>query len=1068
MQPAANPAVPRSPRVSSAANSKPHVKPTVVTTPRLDSDGKPYHILRVQQLQQQKAKEEEEREASQGGSPCITPSALATAHGLGVRVASVPTHILDRAVDAIRKCHKPPNTPQVSSEGHIPFERWRSTNGPEQRLERDLGVAEIDNWPVEATSKLMERVGKQIVQFENEKDPVVRSNGLVQVLETLGSSMQSFKSVFDVLAVEVKLLATKYADSERHAQRATERLERGRNRAQEELTRATAHQSKLIREAQQAAEQYKNEAAEAKAALEASKGKTAELERLRQQLQEETEQMVASKHQHEAMAGQYAARNKALHDQIPALEKEAEEQRARAEEAHITAKRYEQAISQMEHDMHREQAEHKSALDKLAAYIERMQVDLKATSASLKVCKGQRDKAEASLEEALRANEEMRRKHEDDLVCMTPRPTFRPTFTPWFGGLSSTSNRVEIISARLERVTALCDDLQRANDAMEGALDLKQLGMDSSRQMPQRTCAVDLQPVAAPPGKVLPPYLATGHPLIKCRAMLHREVVARVRELFESQSSLATRTNRRVEMHACLVSDLLERNAAEVESSGALPLPLTEQCYALAYAAQLWSSAPIIRLFACVLREEVGVWVWHEQTKFILEIMLALSLLGTAPIADHFETIRRHCCTYGIGEDGFLALRYGFLQYYVVNPPPPEPLPIAPRKLSLDAVGKRRGKLSKMSTSDQSPLVEGVSFPTDAAQLAKDISLLQQVSGGTEINARVEWDPSRHHPANLATGIEMPFVSFMRRIHLERTVGFNNLYDRTLRKAATASKERLTFASCVSALLEVACTDEGTANKFVADVFVLCSQQLKAEKALAGNPAPDASPTVVPGAQPVFLPGYTRYYIGSQCPYPKIKLVPLADVQPRKSRKLWAQPTPSSPLKPPAIASPSAEPWLTPHDLAVPEQVWNDDDDWALDAVDENLIAVLAPPTAAPAAHKKLSESFGVSFAEPGNKELPTFLPFNANNSTNEVPVLSRSIMKRKQSRRSTMRGNSAAVANAIADNKKKQYSVSVELFCRMFRKAPFFPPVALAPFKEVEAVLAPPATATAATRSFC
>ena len=786
--------------------------------------------------------------------------------------------------------------------------KYRQENGQGRKNPVIDEVPTVESWPAAVLSKLGDQIQTAVKKIDNvtAEGFAIRSEATLDLVQLLSESMPSFKLAFEAISVEIQRLVTEVSywrdtsqEATAKATAAVEAATRELKHAENSFTRQLASKQAFVDEAESRIAAAKGDADKHYLDKVAAERKLHSYEKEHHVLQEETKQQ-------KKIILQFATRNKELGDQLPALQEQLQEQLVRAEKASLKSQALAKYSTDLENRLEQEQHVAKLTSERYEDKLKKVNVELDTSQAQHKAVREKLRSTTLELNEKTRQLEELQKQHEEDIRVMTPRPTFQQRDMSLFGSLSSTANRLDAISEKLMTVEEEFRlSLKERNDFAAQLVFMKHIvepGLGG--MLPPKSPFVEMAPASTVESRRMPMYLrASPQQVLKCRSMSSKEAVLRMRGLLDTHVTLSGNGSKPVALHMVLLGQVIDRTTVDAAEKAhhrrdpdAAPwvTAVSEQMYAIAHAVQVWPNHPIVKLFGCILREEVGIWVWNHQNKTISTFMKCLAALGTATVEDYLQKIESMASDQGFSPFAIMALQEWFTRQYDDDVPQQR----LKNNAAIQQTFQKPGKDKEKDLHQQQPLDASMSplarrrstlssFDRSASPmrdplLARSSPLRQSMSGesgigeapspmrrsffvlpprghaassmlGTssehlrlqnhrkkDMTVKLEWDDQRMNPASASLVNELVLVQCFRIVHLHRTLAFNAAMDTFLLNALTPKRgggctgeERVTKALAHSALQSIFPTslDVGSATAFVDAAFDACAQQLRLEKA---------------------------------------------------------------------------------------------------------------------------------------------------------------------------------------------------------------------------------------------
>lgn len=533
---------------------------------------------------------------------------------------------------------------------------------------------------------------------------------------------------------------------------------------------------------------------------------------------------------------------------------------------------------------------------------------------------------------------------ETKLRSLTPRPDPDARVEHLVAKSERTRDRFAVLSACVAESIETREELTRENFVMRESLlvcgqadstpgGLLQVGVTEVFLVPSLLPpAVEPQVYAFPgndakeaedvlyqPTNAQVPYIfawPSGVSRVTCKACTLPEMSMRCRDLLDHCASLQSRTTRHVELHVSLLVFFLDGAALGEHHTAAghypvqpardacrISMAVFENCLNVVRAADVWASEPVLRLFGCILREEVGPWWWGHQKRLVTEIMCALS-------------------TSSAGGSLRLGAAWDMMDSHLVDWP--MSVKLAARKAVAATVQHQHRQVRKEGRQ------QGAAPPQLPLHIRPDTL------------CRIEWDKD--------AVLESALLRRLRVILLEGVLSFYQRFEQQLFSSLGLAHGRapsydaaqalsVSFGLSVEVLLSVCpALDVGTAQQYIGDVFDLGNTIARSEAAALRNNTIDyIGPSSGPAASQLFVSGLTQTYFGSFRPYPK--LLSQHALSNRKQNKRTAQQASRKSVssQPRKSASGSVTPQQV--QLVVPQ---------AIDEAKTPMTPTLAAPVAAP------------------------------------------------------------------------------------------------------------------------
>lgn len=693
---------------------------------------------------------------------------------------------------------------------------------------RDLHLADIDSWPSTASSRLLDTVGKHLAAGATCSDTVLRADAAVDAIKALGTHMPTYRAAFDALAVEMHVLVARVEDSGNEVAMLQDELARVRREGIDDLAAATLRFEVERRKWQETRDGRDDEIAEMKHQLVKLKRENNALLTEREVTARANEETTVLRLQYEQMATSFAERNKALTDKVAELETLVETEQERAWKATAARNNYSQLVHSLEEASAREAAAYKVGMGKLQEALDAATAKVRVAHTTIGALKESCARAEAEARDAVAEYEKLKNQYESDAATWTPRPDFLERDMPVFGRLTSTANRTAALSDKLHAGSRALEEMRSEHAMLSRAAFLGDAAREGLKFASPKVSAQLVAPVGTScSGKVVP-MLVTNQPFVRVRIMPLREVVTDIRTQLNLRAQLQSRSEGRVELHTSLLYHLQEKFVQHP--------PVAEAAYTFAFNVRAWAAVPIVRVAGCILREEVGAWMFAAMNDFVAATMRRLAACAGASVADHLVLLRALMREAKFGEASAAAASAQFLRLYATQ---------------MDAMSR------------------SASLRFDDAADDHEHSYIS-----------VEYDESKHAPSSMANTTELPFVGVLRRIYLERALTLYATLDREV--AGEANGTRVTHGGVVRAMSRVVpALPQATVTAFVNDLFAQCAAHAAAEKKHEKGFKKDLEGAVLSN-RALFLPGMTRW-VSAPGQYPRMEAYVPAEVDAVKS-----------------------------------------------------------------------------------------------------------------------------------------------------------------------------------------
>jgi hypothetical protein len=689
-----------------------------------------------------------------------------------------------------------------------------------------LHLPSVETWPSAAASRLIVALQRKLAEADRYPgNYVLRANVFVETVRIMSHGMPTYGSVLETIASEMQALITKIEDAGADAEQA---------KAEAHAARA---ETNAIVGAQQMAFNDEREAWRTTRDSRDEQLETAVRDALtmRKRLADVSAELDGAKKSHdevinarlnfETMATQFAQRNKSLTEKVADLEHQLETATRRAEQMTAANYAYSQRVTNLEQAANGDSVAHKLALNKLQDALDAANQRIRQLQSTTSGLKDTLAKSERLLGEAKQERDEALARQEAMGVAHTPRPTFRHQDDVYFGRLQSTSNRYDAMSDALGRLSERLEDALSDMAALARAAYLGRIADVTVRPLQSKIPAVVLAAAGTRIAGKVPPYLVTLSPSVKVPALTLRDAVVTARTFFTVHADLEKRmglfglgsavgrgaaTVPFVEMH-CAVLHYHQDQIPQQQL-------ITEANYRVFSIASQWANNPIVRLFGAVLREEMAAWVYHVQNRVAVRLMRGLSTCVGSTITTH-----KHVIAAVLRAEKFADAAIAVVQHHFMN---------------LYAHGNGGDESS-------GAIAERVTRASAAASVRTDTLPMDDLDGVVvdedETCCHIVYDETRHNPASQVTIVELPIISVLRRVHMERLATFYYKLDRELAWQATgklhATEATLMHAYVASTRVFVLALEnvvpgitEADAATYANQVFTLCAATLTYER----------------------------------------------------------------------------------------------------------------------------------------------------------------------------------------------------------------------------------------------
>jgi hypothetical protein len=776
---------------------------------------------------------------------------------------------------------------------------------------KEVSTPEIASWPVQgSSSRLTDVLARQAQSMDKETSPFIRADFLIASLKLLGDELKSFQPFFSVYVTELQVLVGRLAEAQDECGALRQEIAHASVGWEEKLRDQHVALSREIRALSQEIKDNRLKMKQVDEEGQRLRQGQADLERDRRMLQARETEWHQSRRMQEQMTVQIAQRNQQLQERIPPLEEEARLQKLQAETLRTSNQNMVHRATSKEKELGRVIHQLSEKINRQEATVDEANSHNRRLAASLHALRNVKDNLTYELTAAKEEAAKTQRDCDDKLRCMTPRPDFDSCPQELLGHAKSSSAKVETLVSKLRIVAHDLSYAERAASSTSAVLSWIQKAdvsaAQSVLQMPAAEIAIVPPPpstedndVPVPPPERFPPGALpmifdwpVGVLKVICKAVTLADASTRAKDLLDHCNALQSRTSRHVELHVSMLAFFLEGVALgdyttpngqypspPASHANRIPMAVYEHCVNVVRATIYFATEPCLRFFGCVLREEVGAWVWSHHRKTLNEIMTALTaqeqLTGLAA----------------------LSLVQEILDEWPVS------VVLSVQRAVMQSVIPAGGTLVGSSRS-----------PAGDAQAMSSLETLK---------VRVVWDRE--------SALENALMRRLRTILLEAALAFYQGLESRLLAAChmgRVSPTGLYDACCNHSISYTAVTSvvasaapslsEFQVNNFVAEVFEIAMASARQEAALAKSGSSGfeyLGPTNGPASSQLFLPGRAEHFYGSLRPYPQLVTSRLLAnrKQPQSQRRRQTISLPRKSLMP---VSPSPLPLVIPNNRA--------------------------------------------------------------------------------------------------------------------------------------------------------